>query len=46
MGIIHTARKNIVGELVKKKSQLKRELVATLEGKVRELNMKEVTEVS
>ncbi|XP_066251722.1 nuclear factor NF-kappa-B p110 subunit isoform X1 [Euwallacea similis] len=45
MGIIHTARKNIVGELVRKKSQLKRELIATLEGNMRDLTIKEITEI-
>lgn len=45
MGIIHTARKNIVSELVRKKSLLKRELIATIEGKMRDLTQKEQTEV-
>lgn len=45
MGIIHTAKKNIVGELIKKKTQLKIEEVARHEGKIRELNTKEITEV-
>ncbi|KAL1505521.1 hypothetical protein ABEB36_005069 [Hypothenemus hampei] len=45
MGIIHTARKNIISELVKKKAQLKRECVATLEGKARKLTEKELLEI-
>lgn len=45
MGIIHTAKKNIVGELIKKKTQLKKEDIARMEGKIRELNSKELTEV-
>lgn len=46
MGIIHTAKKNIVGELIKKKTQLKKEEIARMEGKIRELNTKELMEVS
>lgn len=45
MGIIHTAKKNLVPELVKKKTQLKKEEVARLEGKTRELTVKEEIEV-
>ncbi|XP_044262908.1 nuclear factor NF-kappa-B p110 subunit isoform X2 [Tribolium madens] len=45
MGIIHTAKKNLVPELVKKKTQLKKEEVARLEGKVRELTQKEEIEI-
>lgn len=46
MGIIHTARKNIVNELVRKKSLLQREIIAAREGRERELTLKELTEVS
>lgn len=46
MGIIHTAKKNIVAELTKKKSNLKKEEIARMEGKIRELNTKELVEVS
>lgn len=46
MGIIHTAKKNLVSELVKKKHKLKKEGIARLEGKCRELNTKEAVEVS
>ncbi|XP_050293239.1 nuclear factor NF-kappa-B p105 subunit isoform X2 [Anthonomus grandis grandis] len=45
MGIIHTARKNIVSELVKKKSLLKKEHIATIEGQIRELTAKELMEI-
>ncbi|CAG9768669.1 unnamed protein product [Ceutorhynchus assimilis] len=45
MGIIHTARKNIVGELVRKKEQLKKELNARLEGILRDLTPKESAEI-
>ncbi|XP_048516879.1 nuclear factor NF-kappa-B p110 subunit isoform X2 [Dendroctonus ponderosae] len=45
MGIIHTARKNIVSELVRKKSLLHRELIASREGRVRELTLKELTDI-
>ncbi|EEZ97717.1 relish [Tribolium castaneum] len=45
MGIIHTAKKNLVPELVKKKTQLKKEEVARLEGKMRELTQKEEIEI-
>lgn len=46
MGIIHTAKKNIVGELIKKKTKLKQEEVARLEGKLRQLDTKQTVEVS
>ncbi|KAJ8958306.1 hypothetical protein NQ318_017452 [Aromia moschata] len=45
MGIIHTAKKNVVSELVKKKTQLREEYVARVEGKRRELTIKEQVEV-
>lgn len=46
MGIIHTAKKNLVSELVKKKNKLKKETISRLEGKPRELTTKETVEVS
>lgn len=46
MGIIHTAKKNIVPELVRKKTKLKKEEIARLEGKMRELTQKEEIEVN
>ena len=45
MGIIHTAKKNLVPELIRKKGQLKKEEIARLEGKVRDLTQKEEIEV-
>ncbi|KAG5891588.1 hypothetical protein JTB14_022253 [Gonioctena quinquepunctata] len=45
MGIIHTAKKNIVQELMRKKIQLKKEFIARSEGKSRELTTKEVVEI-
>jgi hypothetical protein len=45
MGIIHTAKKNLIPELVKKKTHLKKEEIARLEGKRRELTQKEEVEV-
>ncbi|CAH1173836.1 unnamed protein product [Phaedon cochleariae] len=45
MGIIHTAKKNIVSELTRKKSQLKKEFIARTEGKIRELTTKELVEI-
>nr|CAH7720625.1 unnamed protein product [Callosobruchus chinensis] len=45
MGIIHTAKKNIVGELVKKKSKLWKETIAYNEGKERPLNSEEEKEI-
>ncbi|XP_060525555.1 nuclear factor NF-kappa-B p110 subunit isoform X2 [Cylas formicarius] len=45
MGIIHTARKNIISELFRKNSLLKRELIARMEGKCRELTNKEILEI-
>lgn len=46
MGIIHTAKKNIVSELKKKKTHLLKESIARIEGKFRELTTKETEEVS
>lgn len=46
MGIIHTARKNIVGELIRKKTQLKTEQIAREEMRSRQLNTSELMEVS
>jgi nuclear factor NF-kappa-B p105 subunit len=45
MGIIHTAKKNLIPELVKKKTHLKKEEIARLEGKRRELTQKEEVEI-
>nr|CAI5858703.1 unnamed protein product [Callosobruchus analis] len=45
MGIIHTAKKNIVGELVRKKSKLWKESLAYNEGKERPLSSKEQSEI-
>lgn len=45
MGIIHTAKKFLVGELVKKKTQLKTEEIKRFEGKERRLNKREEYEV-
>ncbi|XP_063906696.1 nuclear factor NF-kappa-B p105 subunit isoform X2 [Zophobas morio] len=45
MGIIHTAKKNLVPELIRKKGQLKKEEIARLEGKVRDLTQKEEIEI-
>ncbi|XP_074038892.1 nuclear factor NF-kappa-B family member relish isoform X2 [Leptinotarsa decemlineata] len=45
MGIIHTAKKNIVSELTRKKVQLKQESIARIEGKMRELTTKELVEI-
>lgn len=45
MGIIHTAKKNIVSELVKKKTELKKEQVARVENKIRELTKREEMEI-
>ncbi|CAH1114209.1 unnamed protein product [Psylliodes chrysocephalus] len=45
MGIIHTAKKNIVSELTRKKLQLRREFVARKEGELRELSTKEQVEI-
>ncbi|XP_056647921.1 nuclear factor NF-kappa-B p105 subunit-like isoform X1 [Diorhabda sublineata] len=45
MGIIHTAKKNIVTELLRKKVQLKKEFIARTEGKMRELTTKELAEI-
>lgn len=46
MGIIHTAKKNIVSELIRKKKQLKMEYIARMEQKPRELTTAEKLEVS
>ncbi|CAG9859358.1 unnamed protein product [Phyllotreta striolata] len=45
MGIIHTAKKNLVSELTRKKIQLKKEQVARTECKMRELSTKELVEI-
>ncbi|CAH0554865.1 unnamed protein product [Brassicogethes aeneus] len=45
MGIIHTAKKNIVSELMKKKTNLKKEAIARNEGVKRDLNKKEVHDI-
>ncbi|XP_076250136.1 nuclear factor NF-kappa-B family member relish isoform X2 [Rhynchophorus ferrugineus] len=45
MGIIHTARKNIVGELIRKKTQLKTEQIAREEMRSRQLTMAESMEI-
>ncbi|VEN47308.1 unnamed protein product, partial [Callosobruchus maculatus] len=45
MGIIHTAKKNIVGELVRKKSKIWKETIAYNEGKQRDLSSKEEEEI-
>lgn len=46
MGIIHTAKKHIVKELLNKKKKLKIEENARREGMKRSLTQKEETEVS
>lgn len=46
MGIIHTAKKNIVSELIRKKKQLKMEYIARMEQRPRELTTAEKLEVS
>ncbi|XP_030761906.1 nuclear factor NF-kappa-B p110 subunit isoform X2 [Sitophilus oryzae] len=45
MGIIHTARKNIVNELVRKKTKLQEELIGRMYQQRRGLNMQEITEI-
>lgn len=45
MGIIHTAKKFLVSELMKKKTQLKREELKRLDGQSRKLTKKEEFEV-
>lgn len=41
MGIIHTAKKFLVPELIKKKTQLKKEEIHKLEGVIRKLTKRE-----
>nr|WMZ41593.1 relish-2 protein [Altica viridicyanea] len=45
MGIIHTAKKNIVAELLRKKTQLQKEHIALTENRIRELTTKEQIEI-
>ncbi|XP_018565825.1 nuclear factor NF-kappa-B p110 subunit isoform X2 [Anoplophora glabripennis] len=45
MGIIHTAKKNIVSELMRKKKQLKMEYIARMEQRPRELTTAEKLEI-
>ncbi|XP_072391464.1 nuclear factor NF-kappa-B p110 subunit isoform X1 [Diabrotica undecimpunctata] len=45
MGIIHTAKRNLVSELLRKKIQLKKEYIARTESRVRELTQKEIVEI-
>lgn len=46
MGIIHTAKKFLVSELIRKKTQLKKEEIKRHEGHIRKLTKKEEFEVN